>query len=112
MIQGTWKNCTIADGQTVSAEVDLGRAYETLLVVVPALANGQLTIQVAEKTGGTFQDLYITDPADGGNNKVISATASTAFTWTVPLGGFQFIKITSSASQSGGDTLRVCGIRS
>lgn len=113
MLPGSWKDATIADEGTISAEVDLGRQYETMLIVMPTIDTAQITIQVAEKTGGTFQELYVTDIADGGNNKVISASGTGGITWVVPVGGFQYIKIKSSATQStAAVTFRVCGIRS
>ncbi len=116
MIHGEWKTALIDIDvdDTKSAEVDLGRAYETLMMVVPTrTVSCQITIEVAEKTGGTFQEIYATDPADGGDNKVISAAGTGAFTWVVPLGGFQYIKVKLSASQTGADqTFRVMGVRS
>ena len=116
MLQGTWKTALldISVDDDLTSEVDLDRAWETLLIVAPTrTVSSQITIEVSEKTGGTFQDVYITDPADGGDNKVISAAGTAAFSWVVPLGGFQFIKIKLSASQTGADqTYRVCGIRS
>jgi len=113
MIIGEWKTATIASGGTLSAEVDLGRPYETLLVVVPTIDAAQINFLVAEKTGGTFQNLHVTDPADGGDNKVISASGTGSFTWVVPLGGLQFIKVQASAAQTGGArSFRVCGARS
>lgn len=113
MIIGNWLDASISASGTVSSEVDLGRAYETLLVVVPAVsASSQISVQVAEKSGGTFQDLYVTDPADGGDNQVISAAGTGAFTWQVPLGGFEFIKIKASVTATGDEAFRVCGVRS
>ena len=117
MIQGSWKDAIIdidVDAD-LTAEIDLGRPYETLLVVCPALAvSATACIEVAEKSGGTFQDLYTTDPATGNNKKIISIAWTTGvFTWIVPLGGFQFIKVKLSENQTGADkTFRVCGVRS
>lgn len=113
MIHGQWLDAIIADEGTVSAEVDLGRQYETMLVIIPTIDTAQVTFQVAEKTGGTFQALHITDTVAGDNNEVKSASGTGAFTWVVPIGGFQFIKVKSSATQStAAVTFRVCGIRS
>ena len=113
MIHGSWKTATIAQNGTTSAEVDLGRQYEKMVVVVPAMNSCQISFTVATKTGGTFQALHITDPADGGDNKVISANRATAFTWVVPIGGIQFVKVVASASQtSAARSIYLCGVRS
>lgn len=113
LIIGEWKAATIADEGTVSSEVDLGRPYETLLLVGTALDNAQLSLQVAEKSGGTFQDLYMILSADGTSAQVITDTSTTAKTYIIPLGGFQFIKVKASAAQTNGPrAIRVCGVRS
>jgi len=113
MIVGSWVDAiiTIAVNNVLTPEVDLGRPWDTLLIAVPAIDSSQVTIQVAEKTGGTFQTLYVTDPADGGDNKVISALGTGGLTWVIPLGGFQFIKVATSAAQTANRTFRVCGVR-
>lgn len=116
MILGKWRTALIdidVDNK-VSAEVDLGRQYERLLVVVPTrTVSSAVSFEVAEKTGGTWQNVYVTDPADGGDNKVISAGGTGVFTWVVPLGGFQFVKVKLSTSQTGTDQIfRICGVRS
>ena len=112
MLAGSWVTATIAKDGTQSAEVDLGRPYDTLLMVIPTIDTAQVTIQIAEKSGGTFQDLYITDVADGGNNKAITASGTGALTWVVPLGGIQYIKVSTSAAQTtAAVAVRVCGVR-
>lgn len=121
MIIGEWKTATIPqyvasplEPGTLSAEVDLGRAYETLLTVIPTLDSAVVNILAAEKTAGTFQNVCVTDQADGSNSKVITTPAGTgAFTWVVPIGGVQFIKVQTDAAQtSAARAFRVCGVRS
>ena len=113
MIHGNWKVATIADEATLSGEVDLGKVYESVMVIGTALDNAQLSIQVAEKVGGTFQDLYMILSADGTSAQVITDAGTTAKTYAMPLGGFQYIKIKASAAQNGGPRLiRVMGVRS
>ncbi len=120
MTNGEWKTATIPkyvasplEPGTLSAEVDLGRAYETLLVVIPTIDSAQVNILSAEKTGGTFQNVCVTKLADGSNKKVITTPAGTgAFTWIVPIGGAEFIKVQTSAAQtSAARAFRVCGVR-
>jgi hypothetical protein len=115
MIHGSWVTATIgATPAVTSGEVDLGRPYETAVVVCPALTtSATVSFTVAEKTGGTFQALYMTDPASGNNIQVKSGAFTSAnFTWVVPIGGFQFIKVVLSAAQAAGKTFRIMGIRS
>lgn len=111
MIHGEWKTATIALNGTLSAEVDIGRQYERLLIVIPTIDSAQISLQVAEKTGGIFQDLHTTDA--GGNKQVITVSITGGITWEAPLGGFQFIKVKASAAQAGGArSFRLCGVRS
>ncbi len=115
MIHGQWKTVTIAQTPaTTSAEVDLGRQYERVIVVCPALTtSATVAIQGAMATGGTFQNIHTTDPATGNNKQVITAAFTSAnFTWVAPIGGIQFIELVLSAAQAAAKTFYVCGIRS
>jgi len=115
MITGQWKTVTIgATPATTSAEVDLGRQYETVMVVCPALTtSATVAIQGAVATGGTFQNIHLTDPITGDNLQVISAAFTTAnFTWIAPIGAIQYIKLVLSAAQAAEKTFYVCGVRS
>jgi len=115
MIQGSWETVTIgATPATTSAEVDLGRQYETVIIVCPALTtSATVAIQGARLTGGTFQNIHLTNPAAGTNLQVITAAFTTAnFTWVAPIGGIQFIKLVLSAAQAAAKTFYVCGVRS
>ena len=114
MLLGSWKTATIeATPATTSDEVDLGRQYETVIIVCPALTtSATVAIQGAEKTVGTFQNIHITDPATGNNKQVISGAFTSAnFTWVAPIGGLQFIKLVLSAAQAAAKTFRICGVR-
>ena len=112
MIIGDWKTATIALNGTLSGEVDLGRPYDTLLIVIPTIDSAQVNVQVAEKTVGTFQDVHVTE-GDGTSAVVKSDIGTGGITWVIPLGGFQFIKVQTSAAQTGGARVfRVCGCRS
>ena len=102
-IYGEWKAATIAAGAKSSAEVDLGRDYDFLEIQIPTLITGTVKIQVAEKTGGTFYDL-----GDG----VTTASGTHNYADVFALGGYQFIKVVSSATQTSTDRLiRVRGMR-
>ena len=105
MIHGQWLDALIdiSVDADLTAEVDLGRAYETLLVHIPVLTSCNLICYVAEKTGGTFYAL-------GKDITVAAGTGSFADVWDI--GGHQFVKIGTSVAQEANRTFRVCGARS
>ena len=105
MIHGEWKTALIdinVDAD-LTAEVDLGRPYETMLVHIPELTSADLTCYVAEKTAGTFYAL-------GKTVTVAAGTGSFADIWEI--GGHQFIKIGTSIAQTANRIFRICGMRS
>ena len=99
-----WKSAiiTIATSTTVSAEVDLENNADFLQIIMPALTSCLVSVQVAEVSGGTFQDL-----GDG----VTTATTTGSYTTTFKLGGFRFIKIKTSAAQGANRTFTVRGVK-
>ncbi len=102
-IYGSWKAATIEAGGTSSAEVDLGRSYDYMEIQIPTLISGTLKIKTAEKTGGTFRDL-----GDG----VTTASGTHNYHDVFKLGGYQFIKVVSSVTQTSSDrSIRVRGMR-
>ena len=101
-IYGEWKVATIADGQTDSAVVDLGRDYDFLEIQIPTLTSCTIKLQVAEKTDSSYRDL-----GDG----ITTATGTHNYHDVFKLGGWQFIKVISSVTQSSGDLIRVRGMR-
>ena len=113
MIIGQWLAATIAIDGTSSDAVDLGRDYETLLIYLPTLVSGTVKVQVAEKLGGTYADVYITEVSTGAPVQQISAATTGDFVWVASIGGYRYIKIVSSATQTiTARLIRVCGIRS
>lgn len=101
----------ISDSTTVSDECDLGAPYEYMLLEVPTITGSTLTVQILRASGGTARSLHITDPADGGDNVVISATSGTgAFMWRVPIGGARYIKILAGTAQTADRTFYVRGV--
>ena len=115
MFRGDWKIATIALGGTLSDEVDLATGYNTLfdtvVVNIPVIDSAQVNIQTAEEKGGTFFDAYLVE-GNGTNCKIITNVGTGNFLWNIPLAGAQFIKIQTSAAQTGGARVfRICGIR-
>ena len=102
-VYGAWKAATIADTDTSSDEVDLGRDYKWVQIIIPTIKSANISFTVAEKTGGTFQAL-------GSGSQVITASTG-AFTTVATIGGFQFIKVVSSVAQDAERLIRVRGSR-
>lgn len=105
MIHGNWEDCVIdiSSDDDLSGEVDLGKPYETLLVLIPTIDSADLTCYVAEVIGGTYYAL-------GNGVTVAAGTGNYADVWEI--GGNQHIKIGTSASQSADRTFKIMGVRS
>ena len=107
-IMGAWQTVTIATG-TVSGEVDLGRDFARVLVLVPALGvNGDVTITIAKESSGTFFPLYRFDHATATTLEGITAADQTAKAIIFSCGA-QFIKVLCSTSQTA-ETFYVRGL--
>jgi hypothetical protein len=101
-IYGEWKTATIAQSGTTSGEVNLVRDYDRIQVILPALTSGTLNVQVSKTTGGTFQAL---------DSEAIIAATTGGYSDEWEIGGWQFIKIVSSGTQSSARTIYVRGSR-
>jgi hypothetical protein len=101
MIYGEWKTCLIdiSESATTSLAVDLGRPYDFMTIELPTITNAQITVQTSKDAASTYQNLYTTDLADGSNSLLKNGTSTGGIAWQVPLGGFQYIKLLSSANQ-------------
>ena len=99
-LYGSWTSGTIAINGTSTGEIDLGRDYDFIEVRIPALISGTLKVQTSNATGGTFQDL---------GASVTTAATTGAYNDVWKLGGYQFIMIVSSATQT--TTARVFAVR-
>ena len=55
----------ISTSTTISDECDLGAPYEYMLLEVPTITSGTLSVQVLRATGGTARNLHLTVNADG-----------------------------------------------
>ncbi len=102
---GSWQDCkiTIATDDDLSAAVDLGAVYDTLIVQIPTLTVSDLTLYAAETLTGTYYPV-------GNSITVVAGTGGFIDIWE--LGGFQYIKIGTSAGQAANRTFRVRGVRS
>lgn len=110
---GTWKSfeLDITDSTTISDECDLGAPYGYMLLEVPEINASTLTVQAVRAAAGTARDLHITDPADGGDNVLVSESSGTgAFIWEVPIHGAQYIKLVAGTAQNTDRTFWVRGV--
>jgi len=98
--RSAWKTAVIASAGETSGEVDLGDSYGYLMVNIPTITSATLSITVAMESGGTFVDL---DSAS-----YVAGTGALGTTFL--LGGWQFIKIVSSATQGAERTFYVRGV--
>lgn len=90
-VYGEFLTGTIAIDGTSTGAIDLGRDYDFIEVVIPTLVSGTLKVQTSSTLGGTYTDL--------GNGVVIPATTG-AFNDVWQIGGWRYIKIVSSATQT------------
>jgi hypothetical protein len=103
-LYGQWKDVIIADEGTLSDECDLGDNYEFLNIYIPTIDSANVSLQVSDKAGGTYAHL-------GLSTNVFAAATGGLYT-TFELGGYQFIKILSSETQSTAEvTFKVRGYR-
>jgi len=108
---GTWKSfeIDISDSTTISDECDLGAPYDYMLLEVPTIDTGTLSVQVLRASAGTARNLYDTDK-DGSNAQLLADSGEGAFIWIVPIHGAQFIKVTAGGAQSTDRTFYARGV--
>ncbi|MCJ7829231.1 MAG: hypothetical protein MUP81_05790 [Dehalococcoidia bacterium] len=111
MLEGSWITVTMADQETTSEAINLGKVFEKAVVILPVLTSCRITMQGAMTTGGTYQNVYMHD-SDGNMHKVWTAESEGEFNWVAPLGGFQFLKLYSYPHQEAARTFYVMGVRS
>ena len=97
-----WKAATIPINTVTSAEVDLGRDYDFLEVIIPEITSGTLKLQTAEQLTGDYNAL-------GYNVTTTTGTHDYHDVWE--LGGWQFIKVVASVEQGAERLIRVRGMR-
>lgn len=90
-VNSEWVVAIIFAGNTKTAEIDLGDEYYYLDVEIPTLVSGTLNMEVSRITGGTFADL-------GSSVTTDTTTGDYMDTWL--LGGWRYIKIESSVTQT------------
>lgn len=102
-VYGEWTAASIAAGAQESSAIDLGRDYDRLSIEIPLMDSCKLSLQVAERIGGTYYNL-------GPNSTATeNETFNRADVWE--LGGFRFIKVVASQVQSAERLIRIKGTR-
>ena len=104
-IFGEWVDAVLTFGtdDDLTAEFDIGKDYELMQIIIPTIDSANLNLEVAELTGGTFQALGVGTPV------IVAGTGG--FSTTIVLGGWQYLKIGTSAGQSANRTFRCRGSR-
>lgn len=112
MIEGSWISFAITGTGKTSGVCDLGKVFETAVILLPSITSGTITVQGAKTSGGTYADLYTYNHATGYVKKMTVSPATTGGYFCVfPIGGFQFIKLESSVDQTD-ETFYAMGVRS
>lgn len=99
---GDWINAviTIATDDDLTPEVNLGKEYYGMQVIIPTIDSANVSVQVAKATGGTFYDLGVSEVIPAGTGNLMDV---------ISLGGFQYIKVKTSAAQTSNRTFEVRG---
>lgn len=96
---GAWKTATVAKDGTESGEVDLGRDFEKVLVIIPTIDSATVTVEIVKDEGGTAYDMNQLD-ADATGSFASATTAGTGGIACIFPCGAQFIKILCGAAQT------------
>lgn len=99
---GGWKTATIdvSVDNTLSGAVDLGESFDFLDIILPTLTSCTVALHVCDTADGTFQAL---------GNSVTTATTTGGYSTTFKLGGWQHLKIKTSASQGADRSITIRG---
>ena len=112
MNSSPWKTALIdidVDAK-VSAEVDLGNIYQKLVVLIPTLTGGTVTIHVSNTPGGTYYPIYHLK-ANTGDATQNTTSAATSHMVVFDIGGAQYIKVVCGTTQTTTDkTFLVKGV--
>jgi len=110
LIHGEWIEFDITGTGKTSDECNLGRVYETVVILLPTIDEGTITVQGARETGVGYANLYTYNPA-GGVVQMITGDTTGGYFCIFPIGGYQYIKLVSSVDQTD-ETFYAMGVRS
>ena len=101
-----WKTATItvATDDDLSDEVDLGEHFRYLAVIIPAIDEARVGVQVAPASGGSYVAL-------GSGNAAKTDPTTGAYATVFDIGGWRFVKVSTSVAQSADRSVSVQGVR-
>ena len=101
-----WKTATIdvSEDDDLSDEVDLSEHYRYLAVVIPTLTEARVGVHVATESGGTFVSL-------GSGNAAKTDPTTGDYATVFDIGGWRYIKLSSSVAQAADRSFSVQGVR-
>jgi hypothetical protein len=84
----------VASGATSASDaVNLFQSWDRVFLEIPTFASGGTHyVQGSDASDGTFRRIYVVDPADGADNVVQFAQATSQCLIQIPA-GFQFYKV-------------------
>ena len=101
-----WKTATvdISEDDDLSDEIDLGEHFRYLAVVIPSLDEARVGVHVATESGGSFTPL-------GNANAAKTDPTTGSYATVFDIGGWRYIKLSTSAVQAAGRSFSVQGVR-
>lgn len=127
MIESAWKSVLLDynrdtefsgdDADKFSALCDLGKAYDSVTIIVPTIDSSTIGIygQMVASTATVPVALHhgqVTGATPAWGTAAYATTASTgAYIITIPIGGLQYIRIYSATNQTADRTFYVRGVR-
>ncbi|MCK9355818.1 MAG: hypothetical protein M0R22_01530 [Dehalococcoidia bacterium] len=101
-----WKTATIdvSADDDLSDSVDLGEHYRYLAVIVPALTSARVGVHVAPSLAGTYVAL-------GSGTSAQTDATSGGYATVFDIGGWRFVKLSTSAAQAADREFAVQGVR-
>jgi hypothetical protein len=101
-----WKTAaiTVAEDDDLSGAVDLGEHYRYLAVVVPPLTQARVGVHVAPELVGAYVPL-------GSGSAAQTDLTTGGYATVFDLGGWRFVRLSTSAAQAADRAFAVQGVR-
>ena len=103
-------SATIASAATLSAEIDLGHYWDRLMIEIPSDISGNVRLQVANSSGGTYRPVYTGFPDNDTSPAIFDIASSVSnCALSVPSPG-RFVKVEMTSATTDGSTFYLIGI--
>lgn len=105
---------TMASGGTMTSEVDLGRSYQNVFLMIPSMATASngITLYASDAQGGTYRVVKhpsINSATVATNNYTITSAATNCIV-PLPVTGLQYLKVNTDATVADGCVFKfICG---